>query len=77
VVCWTSCPLLLECLAVEPQSKARETLKRLGYIVHEEVKEIEVQDIEIATLFHVFEHLSSPVEYFKNIEDQDSCWRWL
>jgi uncharacterized C2H2 Zn-finger protein len=48
-------------LAVEPQESARKYLTELGYSVYPSVDEVPCNDIEVATLFHVFEHLTDPV----------------
>ena len=50
-----------ETLAVEPQEKARQSLIEAGYRVFPSVEELPGGDFEVATLFHVFEHLTDPV----------------
>lgn len=55
-------PIASETMAVEPQERARNSLIELGYKVFSSVNDVPCTDIEVATLFHVFEHLTDPVE---------------
>ena len=48
-------------LAVEPQEAARECLQGLGYQVYRDLNDVPQEGIEVATLFHVFEHLTEPL----------------
>ena len=55
-------PLAAETIAVEPQKNARDALTKLGYKVFPSINEVPDRDIDIVTLFHVFEHLINPIE---------------
>ena len=48
--------------AVEPQEIARESLKKLGYDVYSSIEKTTETDFDVVTLFHVFEHLTKPLE---------------
>lgn len=61
------CPVALETIAVEPQQGARETLQALGHETFQSLDDIERSDIEVASLFHVLEHLTEPIETLKQI----------
>lgn len=54
-------PISSETIAVEPQESARNALIELGYKVFPSVDGVPCNDIEVATLFHVFEHLTDPM----------------
>ena len=54
-------PVASATLAVEPQDSARKHLTELGYSVYRTVDEAPCNDLEVVTLFHVFEHLVDPV----------------
>jgi hypothetical protein len=54
-------PISAETLAVEPQGNPRQYLIELGYKVYASVDDVPSDDIEVATLFHVFEHLTDPL----------------
>jgi len=54
-------PISSETVAVEPQESARKYLIESGYKVYLSVDDVPMKDFEVATLFHVFEHLTDPV----------------
>jgi SAM-dependent methyltransferase len=56
-----------EIVAVEPVEGAYRELHRLGYRVYRDVHDLPDQDVDVVTLFHVFEHLSDPVETLRLI----------
>ena len=57
-----------ELAAVEPQSEIRDLLNRTGYKVFESVAAIpDKEKFEIVSLFHVFEHLLTPLVTLKEI----------
>jgi len=60
-------PLASETAAVEPQEDTRRNLIELGFKVYPSVDEIPSKDIEVATLFHVFEHLTDPIGVLKTL----------
>jgi 2-polyprenyl-3-methyl-5-hydroxy-6-metoxy-1,4-benzoquinol methylase len=47
--------------AIEPQAEMRHLLKGLGYDVYESLANTPVKNVEVITLFHVFEHLTNPL----------------
>ncbi len=56
-----------EIYAVEPQDEIRELLNSLGYKVFNSVENVTVKNIEVITLFHVFEHLTDPLTLLKQL----------
>jgi len=52
---------------VEPQPEPRKILQALGIKCHESLENLEDNYYDVATLFHVFEHFSSPIEELKKI----------
>ncbi|WP_207398606.1 class I SAM-dependent methyltransferase [Bremerella alba] len=54
-------PLASETIAVEPQEEGRQSIAESGYDVYGSVEEVPHDDIEVVTLFHVFEHLIDPI----------------
>lgn len=55
-------PVAASTIAVEPQKNVRSSLIDLGYKVFPSISDVTGDDIEVATFFHVFEHLSDPIE---------------
>jgi SAM-dependent methyltransferase len=62
-------PIAAKTLAVEPQAYARESLQKLGYKVYRDLEEVPDKNVEVATLFHVFEHLTEPLAALKRIKE--------
>lgn len=60
-------PLASQTFAVEPQKIARDSLKQLSYNVYQSIDNVTAKDIEVVTLFHVFEHFTNPLEDLKLI----------
>ena len=60
-------PLASKVSAVEPQEKARNTLRELGYDVYSNIKQVKNSDFDVVTLFHVFEHFTCPIEDLRTI----------
>jgi len=54
-------PVSSQTVAVEPQENARQCLTELGYAVYPSVSEVPVNDLEVVTAFHVYEHLTDPI----------------
>lgn len=54
-------PLSSSAVAVEPQEHARTFLSELGHDVYPTIDDVPQNNFEVATLFHVFEHLSDPI----------------
>ena len=55
-------------IAVEPQTSARECLRRLKYQVYQDLEEVPDRDIEVVSLFHVFEHFTEPLKVLRRIK---------
>jgi len=54
-------------LAVEQQKFARDSLTKLGYDVYPNIESVTESELDVITLFHVFEHFTSPLEDLKLI----------
>lgn len=57
-------------LAVEPQAGIREQLIKCGYKVHDEIENVKETDLDVVTLFHVYEHLINPIEIGSKIREK-------
>ena len=57
--------------AIEPQSEIREHLQKLNYKVIDSIDSCVSQNIkvDVVSLFHVFEHLTTPLEDLKKLYD--------
>jgi len=53
--------------AVEPQPGSRNELARLGYQTFENIQDAPNNTYDVVTLFHVFEHIPSPLEALKAV----------
>jgi 2-polyprenyl-3-methyl-5-hydroxy-6-metoxy-1,4-benzoquinol methylase len=60
-------PLADRCAAVEPQQGARRALTDAGYEVFTDITEAARYRFDVVTLFHVFEHLTEPLEALRHI----------
>ncbi|WP_404423343.1 class I SAM-dependent methyltransferase [Thalassospira australica] len=60
-------PLVAEYAAVEPQEQAASFLREIGHPVYQDIKDVPAGTYDVITLFHVFEHLNSPLEMLKNL----------
>lgn len=56
-----------EVSAVEPQAEIRELLNSIGYKVYNSIENAPAKNVDIISLFHVFEHLTDPVGSLKNL----------
>jgi ubiquinone/menaquinone biosynthesis C-methylase UbiE len=63
-------PIASKVVAIEPQKTARESLKKIGYEVYPNIKEVQDSDFDIVTLFHVFEHFTDPLDELKSIHQK-------
>lgn len=63
-------PFAERVVAVEPQQKALESLKKEKYEVYSDIKEVPFGEFDIITLFHVFEHLTDPLDTLKIAYDK-------
>lgn len=53
--------------AIEPQDEIRGALNSIGYKVYKSIESAPVKEIEVISLFHVFEHLTDPLGSLKNL----------
>jgi len=58
-------PYAAKVVAVEPQKRALDALKKAGYEAYSDIAEVPSDDFDIITLFHVFEHLTDPLDLLK------------
>ena len=52
-------------VAVEPQQRALESLKDEEYEAYSDISDVPYDDFDLITLFHVFEHLTDPLDLLK------------
>jgi 2-polyprenyl-3-methyl-5-hydroxy-6-metoxy-1,4-benzoquinol methylase len=57
----------LETWAIEPQTSVQEELNRCGYKVYADLDSLPDDYFDTITLFHVFEHLITPIEILQSI----------
>ncbi len=60
-------PVASQTVAVEPQREARENLIHIGYDVKATISDVEATDVDVVTLFHVFEHLTEPLSALQEL----------
>ena len=70
-------PVAARTLAVEPQRIARESLRSLGYDVYDAITSVPDHNIEVVSLFHVFEHLMEPLVALKDLRSRMAPGGWL
>lgn len=58
-------PVAKEAMAVEPQAQASATLEALGYKTYRRFEDVERDDLDCITLFHVLEHIEQPLSVLK------------
>lgn len=61
-------PLALQTIAIEPQKAIRDSLIDVGYNVLCSVDDVVDADIDVVTLFHVFEHLVDPIAVLEKLK---------
>lgn len=49
-------------VAVEPQQRSLDMLKKEKYEAYSDIAEVPADDFDVITLFHVFEHLTDPLD---------------
>lgn len=59
-----------ETFAVEPQAEIRNELNSCGYNVFEDPTEAKNEYFDVITLFHVYEHLTEPIETLKVLKNK-------
>lgn len=63
-------PRAKTCCGLEPNLKQRTYLANKGYTIYKSLPEISRQKFDVITLFHVFEHLSRPIETLVELKDR-------
>jgi len=63
-------PFAERIVAVEPQQRALDTLKKEGYEAYGDIAEVPFYEFDVITLFHVFEHLTDPLDLLKIAYDK-------
>ena len=58
-------PFAKKIVAVEPQPKALKLLKKEKYDAYQDISKVPFNNFDVITLFHVFEHLTEPLETLK------------
>jgi SAM-dependent methyltransferase len=58
-------PYADQVVAVEPQQRALEALKKENYDAYSDIADVPFDDLDVVTLFHVFEHLTDPLDLLK------------
>ncbi len=48
--------------AVEPQAEVRRVLEDCGHRVYPSIESVSLTGLDIVTIFHVFEHMTNPIE---------------
>lgn len=56
-----------EVSAIEPQAEIRTLLNSIGYKVYDSIENAPAKNVDIISLFHVFEHLTDPLGSLKNL----------
>lgn len=60
-------PVAETAVAVEPHNCTRNALVKLGYKVKSSLNEVENNSCDVITLFHVLEHITTPIATLKEI----------
>lgn len=55
-------PAAQQAIAVEPQKRALDALKAEHYEAYGDIADVPADDLDVVTLFHVFEHLTDPLD---------------
>ena len=63
-------PFAGKVVAVEPQKRALDALKKADYEAYSDISEVPCSDFDVITLFHVFEHLTDPLALLKIAHDK-------
>lgn len=61
-------PVASETWAVEPQREMRARLNDLNYQVFETIEEVPDNYFDVISLFHVYEHIISPIEFLQTLK---------
>jgi len=63
-------PFAAKVVAVEPQKRALDALKQENYEAYSDISEVPGSDFDVITLFHVFEHLTDPLDLLRIAHDK-------
>ncbi len=63
-------PVSKKTIAVELQKSARDFIQNKGFKCYENIEEYLDKDLDVVTLFHVFEHLDKPIEVLKSLKSK-------
>lgn len=63
-------PFAASVVAVEPQKRALDSLRNQGYEAYSDISEVTSNELDVITLFHVFEHLTDPLDLLKTAYDK-------
>ncbi len=63
-------PVAKEIVAVEPQDKSRNSLLKLRYNAYPLLVDVQEKDLDVATFFHVLEHLPNPLDDLKVVRSK-------
>ncbi len=63
-------PFAERVVAVEPQQKGLESLKKENYEAYSDISEVPFNEFDVITLFHVFEHFTDPLDTLKLAYDK-------
>lgn len=63
-------PYAAKVVAVEPQQRALDTLKKENYEAYSDIADVPFNEFDVITLFHVFEHLTDPLDLLKVAYDK-------
>ena len=63
-------PYAARVVAVEPQQRALDTLKKENYEAYSDIADVPFNEFDVITLFHVFEHLTDPLDLLKVAYDK-------
>ena len=58
-------PFANKIVAVEPQQRSLELLKSHDYEAYSDIADVPFDEFDVITLFHVFEHLTDPLQLLK------------
>ena len=58
-------PFAGKIVAVEPQQRSLDMLKKEDYEAYSDISDVPFNEFDVITLFHVFEHLTDPLDLLK------------
>ena len=63
-------PVAERAVGVEPQQRSLDALKEENYEAYADIADVPYNDFDVITLFHVFEHLTEPLELLRTAYDK-------